>query len=96
MIPIIKLKGKRVSLTKIEDLPNRHSHGEIGRVQIVILTENIIMGYTVMKKRNSRHRDEAPMSVPATSAVSAILEADDKNSIYKIATQSSVYEIKVL
>ena len=92
----LSLQGKRITLEKIADMPGRHSKGAIGRIQTLNLTEDIILGYTLMKKRVSRNRDEAPMSVPGTSGVTKIQCIDDINKIYQIETQSSVYKIKLL
>ena len=96
MILILELKGKRVFLKKLENLEGKHSRVPVDKVQEINLTENVTTGYTLMKKRVSKHRDEAPMSVPATSAVTEVLDSDDATGVHRVRTSNSIYEIKVI
>lgn len=96
MISILELKGFNVSIEKKELLPGKKSKTGVGKIQKIFLTENITTGYPVMKKRFSRHRDEIARSVPATSTVVEVVHFDDEKGLYKIKTETSIYEIKKL
>ncbi|ETB63625.1 TPA: hypothetical protein DIC38_03505 [Candidatus Nomurabacteria bacterium] len=90
------LKGKKVFLEKLDDVEGSISKVSVGKKQEIFVAEEIIVGFPVMKKRVSRHRDEAPRSVNATSAVRKILTVEKEKGLYKFITENSIYEMKVI
>ena len=94
MISILELKDKRVILEKLEMKDGKKSKVNPGKIQEIVLSQNIITGYPVMKKRFSRNRDEAPRSVPGTSTVLQIVSNNEEEGLFKIETETSFYKVK--
>ena len=96
MISILELRGKKIVLEKLNDKEGRTSKVKPGKKQEIILMENPTTGYELLKKRFSRHRDEVPNGVRATSKFLKVLNSNEETGVYVIETENSIYQITVI
>ncbi len=95
VLKVLETKGRKFILKKLENCDWGKSKVPIGKEKEIFVSENLVIGYPLMKRRFSRRRDNAPRSVPATSTIIEIisLSIDKETSTCKFRTDNSIYEI---
>lgn len=92
-LKILEIKERKFILKKIKNCPWSRSKVPVGKETAIFVSENLIIGYPLMKKRYSKHRDNAPRSLPATSTVIEIISTQKEDFLYQFRTENSVYEL---
>ena len=88
---VMGLKGVKVILTKTSIKKGCKSKALVGKEQNIILTQEIVIGYPIMKMRISGYMSEKIRSCPATSPVISF----SKNEMI-VETETSFYKMKIV